>query len=139
MKRQIVVIHGGDIFATQDEYINFLRNYEINIERYKTGVDDWKPWLREILGNEYEVILPVMPNKTNARFEEWKLWFEKLLPFLNDEVILIGHSLGGSFLAKYLSENNFSKKIRGIFLVSACYGDNPPEYYQADFKLPKSL
>jgi|SRR3990167_3144505 len=139
MKRQIVVIHGGDIFATQDEYINFLRNYEINIERYKTGVDDWKPWLREILGNEYEVILPVMPNKTNARFEEWKLWFEKLLPFLNDEVILIGHSLGGAFLAKYLSENNFSKKIKAVMLVGAVYDKDSEGYSLLSFMPPTKI
>ena len=103
MKKQILVIHGGDTFATQEEYLSFLRNYEINIERYKTNTDDWKPWLREVLGDEYEVILPAMPNKFNARFDEWKLWFEKITPFLNDEIVLIGHSLGGAFLARYLS------------------------------------
>ncbi len=65
-----------------------------------------------------------MPNKTNAQFEEWKIWFEKFIPFLNDGVILVGHSLGGVFLAKYLSENKFPKKIGGVFLVSAVYEKN---------------
>ena len=38
---------------------------------------------------------------------------------MKDNVVLIGHSLGGLFLAKYLSENLFHKKISGLFLVAA--------------------
>jgi len=136
MKKQIVVIHGGDTFETQEEYLKFLHNYEINIERYKTGVDDWKPWLREVLEDEYEVILPTMPNKTNASFEEWKIWFEKFIPFLNDDVILIGHSLGGSFLAKYLSENKFPKKIKAVHLVGAVYDKDSEGYSLLSFTPP---
>ncbi|MEK7147760.1 MAG: alpha/beta fold hydrolase [Patescibacteria group bacterium] len=139
MKKQIVIIHGGDTFATQEEYMNFLRNYEINIERYKTEKDDWKPWIRKMLQEEYEVITPSMPNKTNARFEEWKLWFEKLIPFVNDEVILIGHSLGGVFLAKYLSENLFPEKIKAAMLVSAVYDKDCESYSVLSFSLPGVL
>ena len=74
-----------------------------------------------------------MPNKENARFEEWKIWFEKMTPFLKDGVVLIGHSLGGLFLAKYLAEHDFSKKIAGLFLVAAPYAR------VGDFELPESL
>ena len=139
MKKQILVIHGGDTFETYEEYLNFLRKYEINIERYKTEKDDWKPWLRKELGTNYEVILPTMPNKTNARFEEWKIWIEKLIPLLNDSVILIGHSMGGAFLAKYLSENKFPKKIDAVFLVSAVYDKDTEGYPLVSFALPKEL
>lgn len=139
MSKQIIVIHGGDTFETYDKYLSFLRDYEINIERYKTNKNDWKPWLREKLGDEFEVILPIMPNKTNAVFSEWKLWFEKLIPFLNDGVILIGHSLGATFLAKYLSENKFSKKISGVLLVGAVYNKDCEGYPLASFSLPSNL
>ena len=138
MKNQIIVIHGGDTFEIYEEYIKFLRGSEIHIERYK-GVDDWKPWLRGVLGDNYEVILPVMPNKTNARFEEWKLWFEKLTPFINDDVILIGHSLGGAFLSKYLSENKFPKKIKAVMLVGAVYDKDCEGYSLLSFSLPEKL
>jgi predicted alpha/beta hydrolase family esterase len=139
MKKQVVVIHGADTFATREEYMNFLRNFEINIERYKTSKDDWMPWLREKLGEEYEVILPVMPNKFNAQFEEWKLWFEKFLPYLNDEVILVGHSFGASFIAKYLSENVFTKKLKGVFLVSGVFDKDSDGYPLLSFSLPSKL
>ncbi|HEY4512323.1 MAG TPA: alpha/beta hydrolase [Candidatus Paceibacterota bacterium] len=139
MKKQIVVIHGGDTFENQETYLNFLNNYKIDIERYRTSKDDWKPGLREKLGEEYEVILPVMPNKFNARFEEWKLWLEKFFPFLNDEIILIGHSLGASFVAKYLSENKFPKKLKGVFLVSGVFDKDSEGYSLLSFSLPEKL
>ena len=139
IKKQVVVIHGGDTFETYEEYLKFLRGYQIDIERYKSGKTDWKPWLRQKLGSDYEVILPVMPNRTNAQFSEWKLWFEKFIPFLNDEVILVGHSLGGTFLAKYLSENQFPKQIKAVFLVGAVYNKDSEGYPLVSFALPTGL
>lgn len=134
-----MVIHGGSAFGTREEYLDFLRKYPIDIERYKTEKDDWKPWLREALGPGYEIILPVMPNKTNARYEEWKIWMDKLLPYLNDGVVLVGHSLGGSFLAKYLSENIFPKKIAAAMLVAALFDTDDHGNGLETFALPAKL
>lgn len=139
MKKQIVVIHGGDTFENYEEYLKFLNNFDIDIERYKSSKNDWKPWLREKLGENYEIILPVMPNKTNAIFYEWKIWLEKIIPFLNNEIILIGHSLGASFLIKYLSENKFPKKVKGVFLVSGVFDTDVEGYGLASFSLPEKL
>ena len=139
MKKQVVIIHGGDTFATQEIYLDFLRKYEINIERYKTDKDDWKPWIRKMLQENYEVIIPQMPNRTNCKYEDWKLWFEKFVHFLNDEVILIGHSQGGIFLAKYLSENQFPIRVRAVMLVSAPYDKDSEGYPVLSFSLPSTL
>lgn len=139
MKKQVVVIHGGDTFENYEAYVDFLKNFEIDLERYKTSKNDWKPWLRQKLGEEYEVILPTMPNKTNAQFGEWKLWFEKIIPLLNDQVVLVGHSLGASFLVKYLSENIFPKKIQGVFLVSGVFDTDSEGYLLWSFALPEKL
>jgi len=35
--------------------------------------------------------------------------------------ILIGHSLGGSFLLKYVSEEKIAKTVAGIFLIATPY------------------
>jgi predicted alpha/beta hydrolase family esterase len=115
---QIFLIHGGTTFATYEEYLNFLKTREIDIEGLKKK--GWKDALGT-LGAGYEVIAPRMPNAQNARYEEWKIWFERFIPFLHDGVVLIGHSLGGVFLAKYLSENDFPKKIKATLLVAAPY------------------
>jgi uncharacterized protein len=119
MKKQVIVIHGGDAFATYEEYISFLKSFQIDFERYRSEAVGWKRNLQKALGEGYEVVLPDMPNWTNAKYAEWKIWFEKLFPYLNPEVILVGHSMGGAFLAKYLSEEHFPKTISGTFLVAA--------------------
>lgn len=80
-----------------------------------------------------------MPNGNNAQYIEWKIWFERLLPFLNDGVILIGHSLGGIFLAKYLSENNFSIKVRAAILIAAPFDALGMKESLSQFKLLSPL
>lgn len=137
MKKQIVVIHGGDPFETYEAYLTFLKNYEIDFEKLKRK--GWKETLADNLGPNFEVFLPKMPNYMNAKYSEWKILFEKLIPHLEKNVILIGHSLGGIFLAKYLSENKFPKKILATFLVSAPYDDKVSGESLVDFALPKSL
>jgi len=122
MKHQILVIHGGNSFASYSKYISFLKKREIDIDRYLTAKTDWKGNLSESLGKKYEVIRPDMPNKLNARYLEWKIWFEKFLPHIRKDVILVGHSLGALFLIKYLSENKLPKKPRALMFVSAPQG-----------------
>lgn len=55
----------------------------------------------------------------NAKYNEWKIFFERYVPYLRNNVILIGSSLGSIFLAKYLSENKFPKKILATYLLCA--------------------
>jgi predicted alpha/beta hydrolase family esterase len=139
MKRQVVIIHGGDNFRNQKELLSFLKKMPINFEQFTGEKKGWKTNLREDLGKKFEVILPIMPNAFDARYAEWRVWFKKVIPFLKDGVILIGYSLGGTFLAKYLAENRFPRKIRATFLIAACYDDKHANYFLADFKLPRSL
>jgi predicted alpha/beta hydrolase family esterase len=79
-----------------------------------------------------------MPNAQDARYLEWKIWFEKIIPILNKEVILIGHSLGGIFIVKYLSENKFSKKIKTTLLVGTPY-NTPTRHPLVDFVITNPL
>ena len=138
MKKQVVVIHGGDTFGTYEEYVAFLKDFAIDGLNYFVR-KTWKETLPAKIGDQFEVIAPRMPNRTNAKYFEWKIWFEKLLPFLESEIVLVGHSLGGIFLAKYLSENSVSKNIKGVFLVAAPYDDKDADYSLADFNLPSNL
>lgn len=119
MKKQILVIHGGTTFDTYKDYLDYLKNKEIGLEDFRDQRRDWKRTLQEKLGSKYDVLLPSMPNSKNAKYKEWSIWFEKIIPLLNSELILIGHSLGAAFLAKYLSINNISKNITATILVSA--------------------
>jgi hypothetical protein len=137
MQKQIVVIGGGDTFKTYKEYISYLQNIKFDFRKLK--IRRWKETLAENFSDNFEVLSMKMPNTANAKFNEWKIMFNKLLPFLKDNVILLGHSLGGIFLAKYLSENKFPRKIKATFLVSTPYYEKDSEYTLGDFKLPKKL
>lgn len=68
-----------------------------------------------------------MPNRVYADYAAWKVMFEKLLPYLRDDVIFIGHSLGSCFLFKYLSENKLSVSIKAFFSVGGAIHDNDLE------------
>ena len=121
MPQQIIVIHGGHSFKNYKTYLSYLKNKQIDFERYKSNKVGWKKSLIKDLGRGYEVILPDMPNKANAKYLEWKIWFKKFIPHLKSKVILIGHSLGGIFLAKYfliLSDYFFSFLLRQIAIFT---------------------
>lgn len=136
MKQQVFVIHGGNAFRSYEDYLEHLRTKEIDLECLQRN--DWKAHLSEQLGEGFQVIFPSMPNKQNAQYLEWKIWLERFIPFFSDGVILIGHSLGGCFLAKYLSEERFPKEIKAAFLVAAPY-DLDQDRNLKDFVVPKSL
>jgi len=138
MKPQILVIHGGSTYPSYDEYFTNLKNKDVKLERIKAA-RDWKDTLQEKIGDDFDVFVPNMPNKTNARYDEWKIWFEKIIDKLEDNLILIGHSLGGTFLAKYLSENNLSKKIKALILVSSPHDDKDLAEPLAEFNIKLSL
>lgn len=134
---QLVFIHGGETFDTYEDYVVALRvwTYEPDKEIRKR----WKHGLPECLGNEWEVFMPAMPSKYNAKFLEWSIWFEKVIPYLKDDVIFVGHSLGGIFLAKYLNTHALPIKISATFLVAAPFDTEDTDYSLADFTLPTSL
>lgn len=90
------------------------------------------------LGDEYEVFTHQMPNKSNARYNEWKIWFEKLLPFLRDDVVLVGHSLGASFLTRYLAEERLPIRAKALMLVAGAYSADL-EDMAPEFAAPESL
>lgn len=137
MKKHILVIHGGTTFEDQDSFLSWIEGLDVKLDNLKLS-NDWKANLQEDLGDDYEVLNPKMPNKQNADYKEWKTWFEKIIPLLSEEVVLIGHSLGGLFLAKYLSENNFSKKIESLILVAAVFDADYGESL-VSFSFSKSL
>lgn len=120
-KKQVLVIHGGETFETYDEYMQYLRDYPLERILKKTETRRWKDRLQDDLGGSYDVFSPMMPNMRNAKYEEWKIWIEKYVPILRNDIILIGHSLGAIFLAKYLSENDFPVRVVQSHLVAGPY------------------
>ncbi|MBU1292772.1 alpha/beta hydrolase [Patescibacteria group bacterium] len=135
--KQLVFIHGGETFDTYDAYLEALKDW--TYEPFKEFGERWKATLGDKLGEEWEVFTPTMPSKYNAKYIEWSIWFEKVLPYLNDGVSFVGHSLGGIFLAKYLSEHTLPVSVHTVWLIAAPFDADDSEYSLADFVLPESL
>jgi len=136
-KTQIFIVHGGMTFKNQKNYLNYLKNRSVSIEK----TSKWSiEYLDKELGKKFEIIRPRMPLSENAKYSDWKLYFERFIPLLKNNVILIGNSLGGIFLAKYLSEHKFPKKILSTYLVCPPFDDTiPTEDLVGGFKLKSNL
>ncbi|QHN42989.1 hypothetical protein GII36_03960 [Candidatus Mycosynbacter amalyticus] len=119
--KQILIIHGGSSFASYHDYIDYMQTMPLDYERLKHS-QKWKPWIAEEM-IDADVLLPAFPNGANAIFDEWKLYFEKILPFLEDDVQLVGHSLGAMFLGKYLQHCPLAKPVRRVILIAGRYTD----------------
>ncbi|MEK7462189.1 MAG: alpha/beta hydrolase [Patescibacteria group bacterium] len=122
MKKQVFYIHGGESYTNYEDFLYDLNNEDIG-DPLKEASQRWKNRLRVDLP-EYEVFTPSMPNKQNAKYTEWKIWFERHFFHLHDNLILIGGSLGGMFLAKYLIENEPPFHIKALFMVGAPWPEN---------------
>lgn len=121
MKKQVLYIHGATAFSDYKKFLEWLRTCEAS-DPLAERPGRWPDTLRSELGEDFEVYMPSMPNKQNAKYEEWKIWFERYFTFLRDGAVLIGWSQGGYFLLKYLSENAMPVAIKALYLLAAPTG-----------------
>jgi len=126
-KCKVIRIGGGDTYSDYDHYLTDLHSSELRLETSSPS-PQWKYWLLDRLNatSGFSAYNITMPNTANAQYGEWKIQFEKISRFLNPQDILVGHSLGGIFLLKYLSENPI--KLAQVHIVAApyngCFGFN---------------
>lgn len=84
---------------------------------YGNPTENWIPWLKtelEKLG--YEVLTPTFPTPESQSLENWNMVFETHIKELDENTILIGHSLGCPFILNVLQIIN--TKVNAIFLVA---------------------
>lgn len=117
--KTVIVIHGGDAYLDYEQYLVSLK--QATVDPFFTHQESWRKQLPETLGEDFTVITPRMPCKENARYNEWKIWFEKYLSYTSAQTHLVGHSLGAMFLVRYCSENVLPKGIVGVHLVAGGY------------------
>ena len=126
-----IYIHGGQVFETYEEYIEYLKKPPS--PSYISWADQWLT--ENMLLRGETVIRPRFPCKENAKYEEWKIVFEK---YLTEPQFVVGFSLGGLFLAKYLSENS-NPLIKHAFLVAPPSSLPGWEVTNTDFSAPATL
>jgi valyl-tRNA synthetase/predicted alpha/beta hydrolase family esterase len=122
-EEKLFVIHGGDSFQTESEYLEFIKGWNLSPQDYLDIDSNWGSWKKDLQktfkNSHIKVIYPSFPDKLNAKYEAWKIWFEKILVQTgSNNLSLVGHSLGGNFLLKYLSENDL--QVKNLYLVASC-------------------
>lgn len=74
--------------------------------------------LQKELGSDFNVHYPGMADEANAPYDLWKQQILEEIAVMAGPVILVGHSMGASYLAKILAETEMRTPIAGIFLLA---------------------
>lgn len=94
---------------------------------------NWFPWLKEKLEKEHcQVFVLKFPNPEKPSLKDWFAEFEKYKEYVNQDTILVGHSLGGLFILRVLEK--LKTPIYATFIVAAPVGVKPIRYYESDYR-----
>lgn len=117
--KKAIIIHG---YNNKPQFLDESRPSASN--------DHWIPWLqRQLLLNGIETQTPEMPGFYEPNYEKWKDLLDRFTP--DEDTVLVGHSCGGGFLVRWLSENN--KKIGKVVLVAPWLDPNKridPDFFK---------
>lgn len=77
--------------------------------------ENWFPWLKKELEKRgYNVIVPQFPTPKGQTLDNWLKVLNHYKEFLNEDTILIGHSLGAPFALNVIEKN----QVKAAFLVA---------------------
>ena len=83
--------------------------------------ENWFPWLKSELEKlDCRVFVPKFPTPKNQSLENWLKVFEEYKQYLDENSIVIGHSLGPAFLLNIIEK--VDKPIKAAFFVSGFTG-----------------
>ena len=106
--KNAILIHGWN---TKEEYYDATRPTASN--------DHWFPWLtKQLVLRDINTVAIEMPNGYYPEYEVWKQELERY--DITNQTILVGHSCGGGFLVRWLSENDI--KVGRVILVAPWLG-----------------
>jgi hypothetical protein len=84
---------------------------------YGSPNENWIPWLKNELEKlNFKVFVPKFPTPVGQSLEAWEKFFKKYEKSLDENSIIIGHSLGPAFILRILEKSK--KPIKAAFFVS---------------------
>lgn len=109
--KQAILIHG---WASKNEFYN---------TDYPTASNShWFPWLsKQLMIRDIHTVSLEMPQSYYPNYDIWKRELERF--DVTEDAVLVGHSCGGGFLVRWLSENDV--KVGKVILVAPWIGDDP--------------
>ncbi|RZL97293.1 MAG: hypothetical protein EOO88_62670 [Pedobacter sp.] len=115
MQKKILFIQGGG----EDGY----QGDQVLVDSLKTE-----------LGKEYTLRYPQLESDEEAPDFGWTKQIHDEMQGMDDDFVLVGHSLGASMILKMLSENEAGSKMVAVFLLAAPYWTGNEEW-KAGLKL----
>lgn len=95
--------------------------------------ENWFPWLKqELERRDFTVFVPQFPSPpiVPAKISEWFDVLKGYEQYIDENTILIGHSLGGIFTLRVLEK--LKHPVRAAFLVGAPIGIQPIKNFERD-------
>jgi len=111
-------------------------------EHYDTTVPSpsnhhWIPWLsKQLIARDILAVAPEVPHPYDPKYEVWKKEVERFE--IDQDTAIIGHSCGGGFWVRYLSENP-DIKVGRVVLVSPSMGLGWEDRSFFEFEIDKNL
>lgn len=98
----------------------------------------WIPWLqKQLIINDIKTDTPEMPLAFEPQYSTWKTELERFE--INSETCLIGHSAGGGFLLRWLTENPDAQVAKLVLVAPSIDSDKKSETGFCDFKLSDNI
>lgn len=115
-----ILVHG---WAHKDEYYS---------PKYPTSSNShWFPWLsKQLIIRDMHTVAIEMPTSYYPEYPKWKKEFERF--DISPEIVLVGHSCGGGFLIRWLSENK-EIRVNKLILVAPWVGTEPDQPFDETF------
>ena len=95
--------------------------------------ENWFPWLKkQIEKRDYKVFVPQFPSppKVAAKIDEWIDVLKNYEQYINEDTIIIGHSLGGIFTLRILER--LKHRVNAACFVGTAIGIRPILNYDRD-------
>ena len=93
--------------------------------------ENWLPWMKKELEDRgYETVIPDFPDADSPHPDKWYPIIDALVPEVESDSILIGHSLGGAVALRFLERIHVTLNVAAI--VSPTLGIMPIKYIEGD-------
>lgn len=102
----------------------------------------WLPWLkRELEGRGYQVSLPSMPNADRPTIPGWTSFIRGLVGAPDRKTVMIGHSLGGNAVLRYLEtlDDAGEPVLKTVLVASGFPSGLPPDQAEGGPEVDEAL
>jgi predicted alpha/beta hydrolase family esterase len=84
----------------------------------------WYPWLRdELRPMRIHTFIPQMPETQAPKLDRWLPALQEVIGEPDEELVLVGHSIGCATIMRYLETLKEGEKIAGVVLVAGFSND----------------